>query len=108
MARDAVTAAGSPSGIADTAIAIATRSMSVSGSPLYTPRAVIPAAVAITSKRMNLAIPSMFLSNGVLFRTSVCSSSAIFPTSVSSPTDITIPNPLPETTVVLLNARFLL
>jgi len=91
MASVAANAAGSPSGIAPTASAIAALNISSQLSPLKTPTANVTTARAPIMYINCLLNPAIFLIRGVSILTVSLSKSEILPTSVFVPVDTTIP-----------------
>jgi len=95
-----VTAAGSPSGIAETASATDALNISSADSPRRMPiRKLTAASTRITASRneLNRAIRRV---SGVLMSSAAAISPEIRPTSVESPTATTTPAPCPKVTSV--------
>ena len=110
MARAIVTTAGSPSGIAPTAKAIAKIKLSLSASnnnnpcpnARYVPITIIIAVIATIPMVKYLPITPNFFVNGVSKSTVSLSMSDILPSSVSIPVFTTTAVAVPETTKVPL------
>jgi hypothetical protein len=99
-ARVMVTATGSPSGTAATAIATATRNISRTPSPRRTPLLKARTEEAATAIPITLAKRSMRCCSGVGGASSRRINEAMEPNSVRAPVATTIPDAFPVVTTV--------
>ncbi len=107
MAIATVTATGSPSGIADTAVATATINISDIFSPRQIPAPNTTAENPRTAIPMSLANLSSLSCIGVRAPSTSLTCSAIWPRTVVVPVSTTTPLPLPLTIIVPVKAIFL-